>query len=179
MTQRFIYGLFCPRTGQLRYIGAAKKPEQRLKGHLREARQGARPVHNWIRELASEGLAPKLDIVTETHNWDADERAAIRAARELGCELLNIAPGGNEPYCSLEQRKKNGATSARVVHDNPKRRRLWELKRALGEAMRDGLLSEWSLTKLEAIADRRPELLPPAVVNALHARARAREGGES
>jgi hypothetical protein len=49
MSQIIIYGLFDPRTGELRYVGKARDPQKRLKGHLAARRRT--PVYDWIGAL--------------------------------------------------------------------------------------------------------------------------------
>jgi hypothetical protein len=169
-----IYGLYCPQTGALRYIGAAVSAAERLQRHLSDSKRQFRPVHLWLRELMAAGLVPEVRILDRVTDWDTAEREAISRARSEGHDLLNVADGGAEPHCPLEVRQSNGRVVARLVHRNPYRRRLWELKRAIASAVKEGLLSDDGLDKLATLAERRPDLLPESVLCALRARARAR-----
>jgi hypothetical protein len=151
-----IYGLYCPRTGALRYIGKARRASARLRQHLRECRRRDYPVHRWIRKLLAEGLMPRVEVLARTPDWRTAEREAIQKARAEGLDLLNVADGGDEPFCSLEVRRANGrATAWRLhsVHSDPRRRRLWKLKQALGHALRDGVVSAETKAKMRARPD--------------------------
>jgi hypothetical protein len=179
----WIYALVCPKDRQVRYIGMSWRPEVRLSQHLRDARQGRRPVHCWIRKLAATDLEPTLLLLFQTENWDRDERAAILAARAAGCALLNVAPGGIGPSCTREQHRTNmtreqraeaGRRAAIVRQSTPKRRRLWELKVLVGRALRYNELSDTALAKLLAFNERQPGCFGRNTVTALHARAHAR-----
>jgi hypothetical protein len=49
---RFIYGLIDPRDHVIRYVGQCVNMRARYSLHLCQARNGKRPVHAWIREIA-------------------------------------------------------------------------------------------------------------------------------
>lgn len=104
-----IYALCSPETGELRYIGKANNPKKRLASHLRASRSRETPVYDWMRKLARTGLIPEMVVLAEDcADWQSEERRLIREARNSGYRLLNVADGGNEPYCSPEVRKANG-----------------------------------------------------------------------
>jgi hypothetical protein len=102
-----IYGLLDPRTGTLRYVGKANDAIARFKSHLRDARRRQTPVYDWIKKLQAMGLLPEIVVLAECQpeHWPEVERTII--AQNQG--LLNLAEGGNQPFCSLEIRKANGA----------------------------------------------------------------------
>ena len=154
-----IYGLFDPLTGDLRYIGKANSAASRLKGHLRETRRKT-PLYLWIARLRKQGLAPCMKVLRECgpEDWQAHEVDAIGNARRSGAILLNVAEGGSEPYCPTEVRAANGRNSALLRTSTPKRKRLYELKRALGTALKQGQLTERTKVKLRNLAQRHPAL---------------------
>ncbi len=131
-----IYGLYDPTNGELRYIGKANCAAKRLKSHLRDSKKRNTPVYVWIRELASLGLIPVCKVILQTENWQADEVALIEQHKLAGANLLNVAIGGNEPFCSKAVRAANGAKNAADIHSDPKRKRLWYLKKRLAESFR-------------------------------------------
>lgn len=180
MTTAYIYALTCPDTGSIRYVGKAKDPEERLKRHIRDSKNGRLdfPVNRWVRELYDRGAIPGLLILYETVDWNRDERLAIAKARADGADLLNVAAGGNEPACSTEVRAMNGRLVAKIVHGDPARKRLWNLKRAIGSAIRAGLVSEGRMQMLRDLAERRPDLALGRIITATRAQARAREEGQ-
>ena len=105
-----IYGLYDPNTNELRYIGKANDSKKRLASHLRDARRRDYPVYRWINKLLSKNQLPimKVLLVTDSESWREDEKRIIKENRESGVKLLNVAEGGDEPYCSRETRAANG-----------------------------------------------------------------------
>lgn len=153
-----IYGLNCPKTGALRYIGKAADPQARYKGHLREARRRT-PLYDWIAKLRSEGLLPVLVILeAEVKDWREAERRLIAEARARGDRLLNLADGGDEPMCPKATRAANGRANAAAIHSDPARKKLWKLKRNIGAALRDGFMPNSARAKLREAARINPAL---------------------
>lgn len=153
-----IYGLFDPATDELRYIGKANDSAKRLASHLRDSRRRDTPVYRWIRKLADAGAVPVLRVLESTDDWRTSEICLIAEARARGERLLNVADGGDEPACPTEVRAENGRKNAAAIHGDPKRRRIWELKRALGEAVRDGYANNGTRQKMREAAMRCPEI---------------------
>jgi hypothetical protein len=139
-----IYALVDPRDGAIRYIGKARDAGARLKSHLRDARRRDTPVYRWINKLAALGLAPQVRVLRQcpASAWQAAEIDEIKAAKAAGHRLLNVAEGGDEPYCPTETRAANGRKNAAAIHSDPRRRRKWELLRALGQNLRQGYVSD-------------------------------------
>lgn len=137
--QATIYALLCPDTRAVRYIGKADDPYRRLKSHMSEAPRLRRPVNLWLRRLRSDGKVPILEIIETcpAAAWPDRERHWIETYRQRGDGLLlNLAEGGDQPYCSPEVRAANGRRTtpeqgrqiwARVAA-NPKLRRLRFIK---------------------------------------------------
>lgn len=103
MRTTFIYGLFDPRTNELRYIGKSNNPKRRLQEHLICARY--KKGHNkylyaWMGNLLSCNLEPSLQILEEVpiENWQQFEIAYINKYRDLGFRLTNITNGGDGGY---------------------------------------------------------------------------------
>ena len=106
-----IYGLYCPDTDALRYVGKAKNAEKRFKTHLTE-RIFTRPVNNWVRLLVTSGKLPVFKIIetVEDDKWEEAERRLIALYRQT-CDLLNVADGGAMPHQTKEQRRKAARAS--------------------------------------------------------------------
>lgn len=102
-----IYGLTCPDTGSIRYIGKANNLAKRLASHLRDARTRTTPVYCWITKLVSDGKRPGLVVLEDAQDWVEAERRLIAVSRARGDRLLNVADGGDEPFCSTEVRAAN------------------------------------------------------------------------
>jgi len=148
-----IYGLY-DQDGNLRYIGKAIDPAGRLKGHMRETRRST-PIYSWIRKHG----CPELRVLEkDCADWRESERRLIAEARARGEKLLNIADGGDEPFCPEDVRAKNGAATARAIQSDPFRKRVWNLKREVGRAIKNGFCDNTARAKLRRAAELRPDL---------------------
>lgn len=141
-----IYALLDPRDGSVRYIGKANCAASRFKGHMRDSRRRNTPVYCWIRKLSDLGLAPKLSILETTDDWQAAERRLIIEHRNNGVKLLNVAEGGDQPFCPTEVRAANGRANAKKRDP-----RIWRLRQVLGSALKRGHVSEETKAKLARV----------------------------
>lgn len=154
-----IYGLFDPSDMSLRYIGKAQNSTKRFKDHMREMRRNT-PLYSWIAKLRTAGAVPLMKVicVAVSADWQELERQMIAQGRADGVRLLNIADGGDEPFCSAKTRARNGATLvARLVSD-PVLLKIQRNKRALNSGIRHGTLSEWAKKTMRLCAMKRPDL---------------------
>jgi hypothetical protein len=151
-----IYALCDPDTDQVRYIGKANDSAKRLKGHLVETRRKS-PLYDWIGSLRAQGKIPTLQVLMVAWDWQAAEKLVITQYRENG-RLLNLADGGDEPKCSKATRAANGRANSAKVHSDPVRRHIWEIKKNLGLALRQGYLSEEVKAKMRLAANLRPDM---------------------
>lgn len=95
-----IYGIVCPVSGQIRYIGKTAYPlDFRLRQHLTESiRRRGTYKERWIAKQLDEGLFPsiwELELVPEGVSWQVRERGWISRALELGLPLTNTTAGGD------------------------------------------------------------------------------------
>lgn len=92
-----IYGLICPKTKEIKYVGKTIQPlKQRLKGHLSVTDNDLTYRANWIRNLKKENLKPEI-ILLETcddNNWEEREMYWINYYSKL-VTLTNYTKGGN------------------------------------------------------------------------------------
>lgn len=93
-----IYGLFCPLSGELRYIGKAKNPQARFRTHLSHAK-GGRPHHvcAWIRSILDAGSVPIMKTLRQlAHHecWQSAEKELIAQYTKAGARLTNLTGGG-------------------------------------------------------------------------------------
>lgn len=108
----YIYGLLCPLSGEIRYIGKSIDPERRVKGHMSAARAGSYSHHTsrWLRKLDRCGLAPEIVVlqeVPEGDDWRQVERGWIASAIAEGWPLTNSTAGGEGlDYLSTEDRER-------------------------------------------------------------------------
>lgn len=114
-----IYGLYDPDTNELKYIGKARDSAKRLKTHIWDAANGKRPVCVWIRGLIAQRKCPKVEVLERVpeDQWKATERRWIAQYRET---LLNLAPGGDMPSCTREQRQAAARASNLKQAQDPK-----------------------------------------------------------
>jgi len=95
-----VYGLFCPRTGGLRYVGKSTWGLKRAHDHARPSvmRQDANTYKGkWVMSLVRGGLRPEVDILEESNSAEGlveAEQFWIGYAKFLGCELTNLTIGG-------------------------------------------------------------------------------------
>jgi len=91
----FIYGLQCPITEQIRYIGKSNKPKKRYTNHLNDKNDYHR--NRWINKLKSLGLKPMLVIIDEVDEcfWEEFEIKYIRLFKSFGADLVNTTGGGD------------------------------------------------------------------------------------
>lgn len=155
-----IYALLDPRTARARYIGKARDARKRLASHFRDSRRKNSPVHVWIRELSTLGLKPlMLVILREVGDWASAEREIIAKLRVAGYDLLNVAAGGNEPYCSPVVRAQNGRKVAAMrASYTPEQLAIYRLKKRVGENLKRGWINDEARAKLREAAVMCPEL---------------------
>lgn len=109
----FIYGLHCPLSGEIRYIGKSVNPQKRLRAHISCAVRHAADHHTsrWIRRLAASDLAPSLVILHEVgpgEKWQDVERRLIADAIQRGLPLTNSTLGGEGlDYVNEEDRQRH------------------------------------------------------------------------
>lgn len=95
-----IYGIICPETGCIRYIGKTVQPlARRLSAHMSEARTcGKGHKSRWLMKYERIGLLPSIWLLEEVEDgtkWQDRERAWIRAAIAQGLSLINKTEGGD------------------------------------------------------------------------------------
>jgi hypothetical protein len=96
----YIYGLFDPNDGSLKYVGKTVNIKTRLGIHLRRSR-GKYGVA-WLRSMLDAGVTPELRVIDtieytqETaYLWKDLEKFYIQYMRFLGCPLVNKHIGGS------------------------------------------------------------------------------------
>lgn len=107
----YIYGLYDPRTNELKYIGKTNNLEKRLYEHIKEAENGYKSYKNdWIRSLRKRGLSPFISTLEEVseEQWQECERKWINNCRKEGIKLTNLTDGGEgvHGYQYTEEQRK-------------------------------------------------------------------------
>jgi predicted GIY-YIG superfamily endonuclease len=96
MKNTFIYGLYCPLTGDIKYIGKSNDVKSRYRKH-KQMCDNNHLKNDWIRVLMEKKLEPIVKIIEEVSidKWKEKEKFYIRYYTELGFTLLNVCGGGN------------------------------------------------------------------------------------
>ncbi len=95
----YIYALWCPVAGSVRYVGKADVPEERYRVHVEMIDRSQNylgppsPKQAWIEALRAQGLVPELEILEEVaanvHVWRAAEKRWIERMVSDGHPLTN------------------------------------------------------------------------------------------
>lgn len=157
-TRAEIYALCCPNTGEVRYIGKANDSAKRLKSHLSDSVRRDTPLYRWIRSLHKDGKLPQIQILAKVEDWKKSEKRLIAEYRKNGARLLNVADGGDEPYCPPEVRAANGRKTAAMIHSDPSAHHIWEIKQVLGGMLKRGELSDARKERLRLAARKAPHI---------------------
>jgi len=131
----YIYGLLCPLTKEVMYVGKSDVPEARILAHLSESAGGLRyPKCLWIRELKKMGLKPGLAIIETCpyDTWKERERHWISYYRSKNPNLKNGNPGANKTRPRGALRRQDKLTSIGVSFNNDEWDMLKELSSAYG-----------------------------------------------
>lgn len=162
-----IYALCCPDIGEVRYIGKANDMEKRLKSHVADMGRRDYPLYRWMRKLNRECKLPVVKAISTACDatWQQEEIDAIRRARESGARLLNIADGGQSPFCPHEVRVENGRKAAIARVSTEEKRRYQEVKYRAREVVKwlksrgkwDEPLGLKVRSAMRLLASRKPE----------------------
>lgn len=156
--ETYIYAVCDPDSGKVMYVGKSNNPKKRLSQHIYDSGKRKSKIHGWIKGLLASGKAPTIKTlhVTTQENWQSTEIMEIAKQRAIGCAELNIAKGGNEPYCDKETRAMNGRNNAKKIHGDARRKRIWYLKQQIGIAIKQGYLTDRTKAKMRMAAKKHP-----------------------
>jgi len=133
-----IYGLVCPTTDKVRYVGKSQNPELRFKQHLYIAQSKKYHqntyVYRWLRELHQQGLEPRLVTIEETdeNNWAEREQHWIA---HYGLKnLCNMKDGGPQPPLHATRKDKMKRTNHYLTERQVKLLRMHSMQTGLSLA---------------------------------------------
>jgi hypothetical protein len=91
-----LYGLFCPITNHLKYVGITIYPlNKRLSSHLSNPTNMI--IRDWFNELKLKNKKPNIKLLKECENYEdlvQSEINTIKYYKDLGCTLFNVSEGG-------------------------------------------------------------------------------------
>lgn len=84
----------------VRYVGITKNPSQRIKGHLKAAKDNSKSNHRvrWIRSVVGSGSDVCMIVIEGGLSEEVALRNEVRKIAELrsaGCDLVNSTDGGD------------------------------------------------------------------------------------
>lgn len=146
--------------GRVRYVGKANDASKRLQTHIRDSRRRRTPVCDWVKSRIASGIVPVMRVleICDSETWKDREKYWISHFRAIG-SLLNLADGGDEPYCSRDIRKSNGRKVSALRVSTPEKARFYYLKKRLAQGLKAGYASPETKEKIREGARRHPELL--------------------
>lgn len=97
----YIYGLKCPISGKVRYVGKTNNLKKRYYSHLNPDK-GEVNMHKkrWIKKLLNQGEKPEIIILEKIYDgqWEESEVKWIKKGHDEKWGLTNIADGGNNNW---------------------------------------------------------------------------------
>jgi hypothetical protein len=110
-----VYGLFDPRTGELRYVGKSHSGMRRPKEHLRADRlKAASHKNSWLKALLAVGRAPEirtLAVLAGPDEVSPKEVELIAFYKSSGARLTNMTDGGE----GTTGHRKSAATRRKIA----------------------------------------------------------------
>jgi DNA-binding XRE family transcriptional regulator len=91
MNKYLIYGLYCPFTDSLHYVGKSSSGMTRPKAHMTAA--SSKKIGEWVEHLKFLGYKPTIRILEECtkDNLEEQEKFWIEKAKDEGYYLLNVS----------------------------------------------------------------------------------------
>jgi hypothetical protein len=129
----YIYGLYDPRNGNLRYIGKTISLKRRFYGHIKD--KGNNYRRNWIKGLSNLGLKPEMKVLETIENsddkeWQERERHWISESHRLGHPITNLDSGGNSGFLKSQKTKdKIRLAKTGLKHSEETKRRMSESRK--------------------------------------------------
>lgn len=140
----YIYGLRCPLSGHIRYIGKTVNLKDRLGSHISTARTtGSKDlVCQWIRLVIASGQEPTIEILSVVpcnEAWQSVEREWIAKATLENWPLTNMTKGGEGvDFATPEQ------------FERAKERRAKGFKPEIRKQMAESIKSAWARPETRA-----------------------------
>lgn len=137
MSKFELYGLYCPYTDEIKYVGITKNGlSRRLNDHLRRPTNVY--ISSWFNDLKNDNQKPIIKCIKVCETYDEllkSEFNKIKRLRELNFDLFNLSDGGeiNPMFGKThtpEARQKISMThKGRIITDDEKLRRSISFKK--------------------------------------------------
>lgn len=90
MRKYLIYGLYCPFTDELHYVGKSTCGMVRPLEHLTKSH--SEKINEWVAQLKRIGYVPIIKVLEECNEENIDDRELfwIKESKNNGCYLLNV-----------------------------------------------------------------------------------------
>ncbi len=154
-----IYKLIDPTDDNIRYIGLTFNDlKLRLKSHLSEP--GKSHKIYWINKLKKQGLKPIIESIEEdisTYEIACErEIYYIDHFKSIGCDLTNMATGGNKNKKMSDETRKKMSESQKKRYETYKLKLSDEVKDILSNKQKERFQNEWERERLR-ISNKRYE----------------------
>jgi hypothetical protein len=112
----FIYGLKCPITEKIRYIGKTNNLKDRYSRHINEKKNYHKCL--WIKNLKEQGVKPEMVVIDEVDfcNWEEAERKYIMLFKSFGADLTNKTIGGDITPIAIGSKNGNWGKFGELNH---------------------------------------------------------------
>lgn len=118
MKQYLLYGLYCPNTDDIKYIGiTTSNLKKRLNSHLSNPTNYL--TKKWFEGLKNESKKPLIKLIKECKSYEdllLSEINEIKKTRDNNIELLNITEGG--VFNPMKGRKHTSTTKKIISEKN-------------------------------------------------------------
>lgn len=144
MQTTFIYGLECPLTKHIRYVGKSNNPNNRVKNHIYEYKIGKSSNNlkeEWFDILMEKDLRPIMIILDEVpmDEWGYWERWWLELIKSWGFDTVNLVQGGNG--CSTHAKEtiekiRNSVSGENNARGFQGRKHTEETKKKMSESLK-------------------------------------------
>lgn len=96
MIKVYIYGIVCPKTKKVMYVGKSKNPHKRLLSHFYKSKNNnpwqINPIHVWLKTFLNKKTKPTFIILEDCFKCNSIEKEIfwIEKYSELNKMLLNV-----------------------------------------------------------------------------------------
>ena len=118
MKRNLIYGLYCPFTDELHYIGKSSKGLIRPLEHLIKSHSDK--INEWIQQLKFLGHKPIVKILEVCNKTNLNDREKVWIKKSKNCYLLNVANNSTNNILNNQEYEFNDSdilTIAKIIRE--------------------------------------------------------------